>query len=132
MTSLHYALMYGKDSLRHTSILETCLYHKLEAIKDINEMIADPEQRTSDACLLLIAGLALAEVSASFCPYEPVSCLLTDRWMGCGSTERNGRLRRGGGASQRVVYSDQYEMSGGMAASDMGNLAAGYLDVCFV
>ena len=41
---------------------ETYLYHKLEAMRIVNEQIADPAQSTSDGCLSLIAALALVEV----------------------------------------------------------------------
>jgi len=43
---------------------ETYLYHKLEAMRIVNEQIADPVQSTSDGCLSLIAALALVEVRA--------------------------------------------------------------------
>lgn len=41
---------------------ETFLYHKLEAMRLVNEQIGDPAQSTSDGCLSLIAALALVEV----------------------------------------------------------------------
>jgi len=41
---------------------ETFLYHKLEAMRLVNEQIGDPAQSTSDGCLSMIAALALVEV----------------------------------------------------------------------
>ena len=46
---------------------ETFLYHKLEAMRLVNEQIADPVLSLGDGCLSLIASLALVEVSGLNC-----------------------------------------------------------------
>ncbi|KAK0725036.1 hypothetical protein B0H67DRAFT_550682 [Lasiosphaeris hirsuta] len=60
MTALNYSWLSG-GSLRNTDMEETYLYHKLEAMRIVNEQIADPAKCTSDGCLALIAALALVE-----------------------------------------------------------------------
>ena len=72
MTSLHYSWLSGTGSLHSTDMEETYLYHKLEAMRQVNDTIGDPVQCTSDGCLALIAGLALAEV-----------CLADSQIWGC-------------------------------------------------
>ena len=62
MTTLNYSWLSGPGSLQSTDMEETYLYHKLEAMRIVNEQIADPAQSTSDGCLSLIAALALVEV----------------------------------------------------------------------
>ena len=62
MTTLNYSWLSGPGSLQSTDMEETYLYHKLEAMRIVNEQIADPVQSTSDGCLSLIAALALVEV----------------------------------------------------------------------
>jgi hypothetical protein len=44
-------------------IQETYLYHKLEAIRLVNEQLADPSTSSGDSAMGTIACLALAEVS---------------------------------------------------------------------
>ncbi|KAK0610991.1 hypothetical protein B0T14DRAFT_500177 [Immersiella caudata] len=61
MTALNYSWLKGPGSLQSTDMEETYLYHKLEAMRLVNEQIADPAQSTSDNCLSLIAALALVE-----------------------------------------------------------------------
>ncbi|KAK4201678.1 hypothetical protein QBC40DRAFT_347611 [Triangularia verruculosa] len=59
MSALHYSRISG--GLRESDMEETYLYHKLEAMRSVNRKVADPATCTSDGCLSLIAGLALAE-----------------------------------------------------------------------
>ncbi|KAK4445095.1 hypothetical protein QBC34DRAFT_413902 [Podospora aff. communis PSN243] len=61
MTALNYSWLAGPGSLQTTDMEETYLYHKLEAMRLVNEQITDPVQSTSDGCLSLIAALALVE-----------------------------------------------------------------------
>ncbi|KAK3321946.1 hypothetical protein B0H66DRAFT_184537 [Apodospora peruviana] len=61
MTALHYSWLSPNGSLANTDMEETYLYHKLEAMRLINEQIADPELCTTDECIGLIAALAMAE-----------------------------------------------------------------------
>ncbi|KAK4175781.1 hypothetical protein QBC36DRAFT_301677 [Triangularia setosa] len=59
MSALHYSQISG--GLGESEMEETYLYHKLEAMRLVNAKVADPATCTSDGCLSLIAGLALAE-----------------------------------------------------------------------
>ncbi|KAK4664324.1 uncharacterized protein QC763_504475 [Podospora pseudopauciseta] len=59
MSALHYSRISG--GLRESEMEETYLYHKLEAMRTLNSKVTDLETCTSDGCLSLIAGLALAE-----------------------------------------------------------------------
>lgn len=62
MTALHYSWLSPGGSLANTDMEETYLYHKLEAMRHVNELVADPEMCTTDECIGLIAALAMAEV----------------------------------------------------------------------
>lgn len=62
MTALNYSWLSGPGSLQSTEMEETYLYHKLEAMRLVNEQIGDPVQSRSDGCLSMIAALALVEV----------------------------------------------------------------------
>lgn len=64
MSALHYSRISG--GLREFEMEETYLYHKLEAMRTLNSKVTDLETCTSDGCLSLIAGLALAEVIPLF------------------------------------------------------------------
>ena len=59
LAAMHYSWREG--SL--TTMKETYLYHKLEAMRLINDQISDPVLSTSDGCINTIASLALTEVS---------------------------------------------------------------------
>ena len=66
MTALNISWLSGPGSLQTTDMEETYLFHKLEAMRLVNEQIADPAQSTSDGCLSLIASLAYVEVGIPF------------------------------------------------------------------
>ena len=77
----------GPGSLQSTDMEETYLYHKLEAMRLVNEQIADPVQSTSDGCLSLIAALAMVEVRhVLLVRTKSLFGSLTMHWR----TERNG------------------------------------------
>ncbi|KAK0665280.1 hypothetical protein QBC41DRAFT_306255 [Cercophora samala] len=59
MSALHYSRLSG--GLRESEMEETYLYHKLEAMRIVNSKVTNSATGTSDGCLSLIAGLALAE-----------------------------------------------------------------------
>ncbi|KAK1753353.1 hypothetical protein QBC47DRAFT_430019 [Echria macrotheca] len=61
LTALNYTWLAGSGSLQTTDMEETFLYHKLEAMRLVNEQIYDPIQSTSDGCLSMIAALAMVE-----------------------------------------------------------------------
>ncbi|KAK0648921.1 hypothetical protein B0T16DRAFT_123230 [Cercophora newfieldiana] len=61
MTALNYSWISGPNTLKATDMEETYLYHKLEAMRLVNEQIADPIESTSDGCLSLIVSLAFVE-----------------------------------------------------------------------
>ncbi|KAK4162398.1 hypothetical protein QBC43DRAFT_321866 [Cladorrhinum sp. PSN259] len=61
MSALHYSWISGPQALQTGEMEETYLLHKLEAMRLVNEQLADPVLCTSDGCLSLIAALALAE-----------------------------------------------------------------------
>lgn len=65
MTALHFSWMSPSGSLAHADMEETYLHHKLEAMRHVNELVADPQLCTSDDCIGLIAALAMAEVCLS-------------------------------------------------------------------
>ncbi|KAH8900934.1 hypothetical protein GQ53DRAFT_740762, partial [Thozetella sp. PMI_491] len=54
---MHYSWMEGSIS----SMEETYLYHKVEAMRLVNEQIGDPVLSTSDGCINTIAALAVTE-----------------------------------------------------------------------
>ncbi|KAM7192461.1 hypothetical protein V8F33_008336 [Rhypophila sp. PSN 637] len=61
LTALHYSWMSPTGSLAHSDMEETYLYHKLEAMRHVNELVADSQACTTDDCIGLIAALAMAE-----------------------------------------------------------------------
>ncbi|KAK5659252.1 hypothetical protein OQA88_1344 [Cercophora sp. LCS_1] len=61
MTALNYSWLSAPGSLHSTDMEETYLHHKLQAMRLVNEQLADPAQNISDGCLSLIAALALVE-----------------------------------------------------------------------
>ncbi|KAM7187606.1 hypothetical protein V8F20_010890 [Naviculisporaceae sp. PSN 640] len=61
MAALHFSWMSPTGSLAHSDMEETYLHHKLEAMRHVNELVADPQLCTSDDCIGLIAALAMAE-----------------------------------------------------------------------
>jgi len=87
MTALHYSWLCPGGSLANTDMEETYLYHKLEAMRQVNELVADPEMCTTDECIGLIAALAMAEVRIS------LGSSSVDVWLLIRAVclERNGR-----------------------------------------
>ncbi|KAM7218846.1 hypothetical protein V8F06_005726 [Rhypophila decipiens] len=61
LTALHYSWISPSGSLAHIDMEETYLYHKLEAMRHVNELVADSQTCTTDDCIGLIAALAMAE-----------------------------------------------------------------------
>ncbi|KAK4213145.1 hypothetical protein QBC37DRAFT_423604 [Rhypophila decipiens] len=61
LTALHYSWISPSGSLAHSDMEETYLYHKLEAMRHVNELVADSQTCTTDDCIGLIAALAMAE-----------------------------------------------------------------------
>lgn len=116
MTALHYSWLSPGGSLANTDMEETYLYHKLEAMRHVNDLVADPEMCTSDECIGLIAALAMAEVCIwPFWRNEGVAD------QGGLFAERNGRYCSSRGTSQRTLHSHQHETSRGVAASLLGD-----------
>lgn len=74
MTALNYSWLSAPGSLQSTDMEETYLYHKLEAMRLVNDQIADPMQSTSDGCLSLIATLAFVEVRSLALPFNLEPC----------------------------------------------------------
>jgi hypothetical protein len=64
ISAMHQAWLRGKDAHSELGDMEeTYLYHKVEAMRIVNQGIAEWERGGSDGDLFLIAALALAEVS---------------------------------------------------------------------
>ncbi|KAK4192383.1 hypothetical protein QBC35DRAFT_248408 [Podospora australis] len=70
MTALHHSWLSSTTNAlakSYPDMEETYIYHKIEAIRLVNEQITNPNMCTSDDCLSLIAGLALAESGMGNC-----------------------------------------------------------------
>lgn len=126
MTALHYSWLSPSGSLANTDMEETYLYHKLEAMRHVNELVADPESCTTDECIGLIAALAMAEVCNHLLFFMSRRGFADPGVV----TERNGRYRSGRSTSQRTLYPRQHETSRGVATSLLGNSPASDPSVC--
>ncbi|KAK0625440.1 hypothetical protein B0T17DRAFT_617530 [Bombardia bombarda] len=70
MAALHNSWLSYSNSgspLHNSDMQQTYIYHKLEAMRQINVQIADPVMCTSDECIGLIAALAMAESGMGDC-----------------------------------------------------------------
>ncbi len=61
LAGMHWYWVHGDV----TMIQDTYLYHKLEAIRLVNEQLGDPGTKSSDSVIGTIACLALAEVRST-------------------------------------------------------------------
>jgi hypothetical protein len=62
LTAMHFQWMRGTLG----DMEETYLYHKVEAMRIVNDQLGDPVASSSDDCLYLVASLALSEVGFSY------------------------------------------------------------------